>query len=189
MFLKKVIVSRVEIDEQFTAADGKKGHGYEIVQDLLLNAERHAVQERYDDSVGRLYRALELLAQIGLYHALDIKTGDVDLQKLPEFLRTDPLVRPNDGKVQLALTQSYTLLRKIPDEPLGKAYQQQAAKIKNALRIRNYSLFAHGFQPITKTDYQEFSAVVVNFIPTSIATLVPNKMQSQLMQFPQILNI
>jgi hypothetical protein len=33
------------------------GHGYEIVEDLLLNAERRAMQDRYDDAVGRLYRA------------------------------------------------------------------------------------------------------------------------------------
>jgi hypothetical protein len=49
------------------------GHGYEIVEDLLLNAERRAMQDRYDDAVGRLYRALELLVQIRLLQTYDIK--------------------------------------------------------------------------------------------------------------------
>ena len=64
MFLKRIISSRAEIDEQFSSTGNVKClcHGYEIVEDLLLNAERHANQQRYDDAVGRLYRALELLA-------------------------------------------------------------------------------------------------------------------------------
>jgi CRISPR-associated protein (TIGR02710 family) len=31
-------------------------HGWELVEDLLLNSERRAVQARYDDATGRLYR-------------------------------------------------------------------------------------------------------------------------------------
>lgn len=192
LFLKRVISSRAAIDAQFTAIDSIKCHGYEIVEDLLLNAERRAAQERYDDAVGRLYRALELLGQIRLLQTYSIKTGDVDLQKLPEFLHktyTDPALRSNDGKIQLALTKSYMLLSEVPDDPLGKIYQQQGAKIQNALQIRNYSLFAHGFKPITKGDYQAFSGAVAGFIQTSIGALVPTKLKSQPSQFPRSLDI
>ena len=35
----------------------QRGHGFELVEDLLLNAERRAVQGRYDDAIARLYRA------------------------------------------------------------------------------------------------------------------------------------
>ncbi|NHC34315.1 TIGR02710 family CRISPR-associated CARF protein [Scytonema millei] len=188
LFLKRVMHSRAAIDEKFKAPDGIKGHGYEVVQDLLLNAERRATQERYDDAVGRLYRAIELLAQIRLWQAYKVKTGDVDLQNLPESLHADLLLNCDRGKIQLALTQSYLLLSKLPDEPLGKAYQEQAAKIQDVLQIRNYSILAHGFQPITKTDYQKFSGVVVSFIQNSIAMLVPEKQQFQPVQFLQNLN-
>lgn len=44
----------------------KENGGYEQVQDLILNAERRAVQERYDDAVARLYRAVEMVAQVRL---------------------------------------------------------------------------------------------------------------------------
>jgi CRISPR-associated protein (TIGR02710 family) len=37
--------------------------GYELVQDLLLNAERRGRRGWYDDAVARLYRATELLVQ------------------------------------------------------------------------------------------------------------------------------
>ncbi|NJL64508.1 MAG: TIGR02710 family CRISPR-associated protein [Methylacidiphilales bacterium] len=80
LFLKRVIYSRGQIDADYDTGDNSiKGHGYEIVQDLILNAQRRAAQERYDDAVGRLYRALELLAQIRLWTAYGLKTGDIDI--------------------------------------------------------------------------------------------------------------
>jgi CRISPR-associated protein (TIGR02710 family) len=191
MFLKRIISSRAEIDEQFSSTENVKCHGYEIVEDLLLNAERRADQQRYDDAVGRLYRALELLAQIRLYKAHSIKTGNVEIDKLPEFLHQSyTALRANsqDGKIQLPLSRSYILLSELPDEPLGKIYQQQASKIQNGLQIRNYSLFAHGFSPIMKAEYKAFREVVVSFITSGIATLVPADSKSQAVQFPQDLN-
>ncbi len=191
MFLKRIINSRAEIDEQFSSTENVKCHGYEIVEDLLLNAERRAAQQRYDDAVGRLYRALELLAQIRLWKAYRIKTGDVEIHKLPEFLHQSYAALPVsavDGKIQLALNKSYILLSELPDEPLGKIYQQQASKIQNALKIRNYSLFAHGFSPIMKAEYQAFSEVVVSLMTSSIAALIPTGFKSQAVQFPQELN-
>lgn len=191
MFLKRIIVSRAAIDEQFSTDITVKCHGYEIVEDLLLNADRRAAQERYDDAVGRLYRALELLAQIRL-STYNIKTGDVGIQQLPESLQAkyaDLTSRSQDGKIQLALNKSYGLLSELPNEPLSPIYQQQANQIQNALQIRNYSLFAHGFKPIMKADYQAFSAVVVNFIKSSITALISPKAKfPSSIQFPQDLH-
>ena len=192
IFLKRVMGSRAAIDEKFTTTSGINDHGYEIVEDLLLNAERRASQELYDDAAGRLYRALELLAQIRLLQAYKIKTGDVDIQKLPEFLREkylDPAISSKDGKIQLPLTKSYVLLSELLDQPLGNLYQQQAAKIQNALPICNYSLLAHGFEPVTKENYQKFSGVVVSFIQTSITKLTPPKLQLPPTQLPRSLSI
>ncbi|MBD6615638.1 TIGR02710 family CRISPR-associated protein [Komarekiella sp. 'clone 1'] len=45
VFLKRVINSRGQIDKNFDSSSGTEGHGYEIVQDLLNNAERRAAQE------------------------------------------------------------------------------------------------------------------------------------------------
>lgn len=191
MFLKRIISSRAEIDKNFISTENVKCHGYEIVEDLLLNAERRVAQERYDDAVGRLYRALELLAQVRLLQAHNIKTGDVKIDKLPEFLRQSYTALANnsqDGKIKLALTKSYILLSELPNEPLGEIYKKQASKILNALEIRNNSLFAHGFSPIMRTEYRNFSEVVVNFITSSIATLIPASFKSQTVQFPQDLD-
>ncbi len=190
MFLKQIINSRAEVDEQYSSTENIRCHGYEIVEDLLLNAERRAAQERYDDAVGRLYRALELLAQIRLWKAYSIKTGDIEILKLPESLRQSYtlIINPQNSKIQLPLARSYTLLSELANEPLGEIYQQQASKIKNALEVRNYSLFAHGFSPIMRAEYKAFSEVVVGFITDSIATLVQPKFKSQSVQLPQELD-
>ncbi|HYW19413.1 MAG TPA: TIGR02710 family CRISPR-associated CARF protein [Nodularia sp. (in: cyanobacteria)] len=191
LFLKRVINSRGQIDHKFDSGDGTEGHGYEIVQDLLMNAERRAAQERYDDAVGRLYRALELLAQIRLLKTYNIKTGDVDIQQLPENLQNqyEQKRSPVKGKIQLALRSNYELLSKLPDDPIGKLYQESANKIINALEARNNSLFAHGFQPIISSDYQKVREVFVNFIQAATTSVIPPKLQLEPPQFPKKLEI
>ncbi len=190
IFLKQVISSRGQIDQKFDASNGTNGHHYEIVQDLLLNAERRATQERYDDAVGRLYRAIELLAQIRLLKSYSIKTGDVETQQLPESLREEyeQMRSPVTGKIQLALRNSYELLSKLPDDPLGKLYLESARKILNALETRNNSLFAHGFQPITSREYQTVSEIFVTFIRDGIAAVVSRNART-LPQFPTSLQV
>ncbi|NES19150.1 MAG: TIGR02710 family CRISPR-associated protein [Symploca sp. SIO3E6] len=191
IFLRRVISSRGKIDKTFDSSSGTKGHDYEIVQDLLLNAERRAMQERYDDAVGRLYRALELLAQIRLLTKHGIKTGDVDIQLLPESLQEEyeKMRLPMKGKILLGLRNSYELLSKLPDDPLGQLYKKNANRIINALEARNNSLFAHGFQPIIDGDYQKVGGVIVNFIKEGIAAVIPPKSKSQPLQFPTTLDI
>jgi CRISPR-associated protein (TIGR02710 family) len=183
--------SREVIDDKFEAPDRMKGHGYEIVEDLLLNAERRAVQERYDDAVGRLYRALELLAQIRLQQAYGIKTGDVDVQKLPTVLQQEYEQKrsPERKKVQLALRNSYVLLSQLDADPLGQLYQEHDGNLFNALQTRNNSLFAHGFQPITASDYQKFSQVIVSFIQAGITRAIPSQSKLHPVQFPRALSI
>lgn len=185
LFLKRVMSSRAGIDEAFNPVDRIPVHGYEIVEDLLLNAERRAMQQRYDDAVGRLYRALELLAQIRLWQMYEIRTEDVDLAKLPESLRDeyDSKRSPLHGKIQLALRHSYQLLAQLPHDSLGQLYQQREKAIFDTVKIRNYSLFAHGFQPITSRDYQRFQSDIIDFIQSGIATLTPNS-KFQAVQFP-----
>jgi CRISPR-associated protein (TIGR02710 family) len=186
IFLKKVINSRGQIDENFDSTSGTEGHGYEIVQDLILNAERRAEQQRYDDAVGRLYRSLELLAQIRLLKAYGIKTGDINVEKLPENLRSEYEKKrsPNRSKIQIALRSSYELLTKLPGDPIGKIYLENANRIINALEVRNNSLFAHGFKPITSTDYENVSEVFGFFIKSAISSVVINQPQIQPPQFP-----
>ncbi|MGF1523340.1 MAG: TIGR02710 family CRISPR-associated CARF protein [Leptolyngbyaceae cyanobacterium] len=184
--LKRLLHSRQTIDPGFKAPEAIAGHGYELVEDLLLNAQRRAYQQRYDDAVGRIYRSLELLAQIRLQQAYAIATGDVDVAQLPESLRATYAAErdPQNGKVQLALWKSYTLLSQFPDDPLGQHFTQASNRLRHALEVRNQSLFAHGFKPITITDYQTSGAVLKSFTETALTKLIAENKQPPLAQFP-----
>lgn len=192
MSLKRVIYSRsaIDADFQFAANEGILGHGYEIVQDLLLNAQRRAVQHRYDDAVGRLYRALELLVQVRLWKTYELKTGDLDIFKLPEALRPSYQTKHDKGKVTIALCDSYELLVKLNNDPLGQLYKQQRSYLLEALKLRNRSLFAHGFQPIDRANYQHMSDTIGGFIAAGIALAIEPKFKAiSPLQFPTSLNI
>jgi CRISPR-associated protein (TIGR02710 family) len=187
LFLKRVMTSREEfaqaVDDNFSAPEKMKAHGYEIVEDQILNAERRAILQRYDDAVARLYRALELLAQVRLWKEYKIKTGDLDIQKLPETIKAKyEIMRSSNGKIQLALVNSYELLNELPNDALGQLYQKNANAIKHTLQIRNYSILAHGLRPVSNIDYnQNLSKVIIPFIQS------PHSQQP--LQFPSSLNI
>nr|WP_279611285.1 TIGR02710 family CRISPR-associated CARF protein [Thermostichus vulcanus] len=186
LFLKRVMSSRGLIDPEFDGSQGSPGHGYEIVEDLLLNAERRASQQRFDDAVGRIYRALELLAQVRLKQKYEIETGNVDPQRLPEALRTH--YQNRQGKIEIALRKSYELLSQLGGDPLGKLFQERQSLIADALQVRNHSLFAHGFQPITQSDYQKMQGSLVAFIREGVQLLAAElnfKKSSSSPQFPQ----
>jgi CRISPR-associated protein (TIGR02710 family) len=184
--LKRVLHSRQAIDAGFQAPAAIPGHGYELVEDLLLNAQRRAHQQRYDDAVGRLYRALELLAQIRLKQAYGLDTGDLDLAILPEALRDtyEPERNPRTGKVQIGLLKSYLLLSELPDDPLGQHFHPQMNRLQDALQTRNYSLLAHGFTPITTNIYQASGGVMQTFVESALEVLIPRKKRQPLPQFP-----
>lgn len=162
IFLKKVIFNRNEIDPNFNVRAGTPGTGYELAIDLLLNAERRAHQKRYDDAVARLYRAVELLAQLHLKRGYQIDTGKLDVSKLPPNFPVPPA--DDDGTVAIGLLEAYELLKALGDPTLGKCYQRMAGPLKNALSVRNYSLMAHGFTPISEKNYQTFKQLIIELL-------------------------
>ena len=180
LFLKKVIASRAAIDSEAEKCESIKGNGYEIIIDLLLNAERRAYQKRFDDAVARLYRALEMLAQVHLRQKYDIRTSDVDLEKLPEDIQAG--YRELSQPISLDLLKSYELLTQLNDETLGRVYKEQKSKLKDTLKIRNHSIMAHGFTPVTEKTYQDFHDLIKGFFTET--TLLENDWQNY--QFPQV---
>jgi CRISPR-associated protein (TIGR02710 family) len=165
MFLEAVTWSRKKLDANFVREElpglskSPKGHGYELVEDLFLNAQRRATQHRFDDAVARLYRALELLAQARLKLQYGIDTGDVSLENLPQQLRGqyESMANPG-GKIKLPLTSAFELLANLTafyPEPLGEVYQQYKNQVKDFLSIRNKSLLAHGLTPVRAEDYKK----------------------------------
>ena len=193
-FLKRVMHSRADIQEEFVIERLKlRYHGYEVVEDLLLNAERRAKQARYDDAVGRIYRALELLMQIHFKKHHAITTAGVAPEELAALLQNAPqqhrdsMLASGKSRIQFGITRGYELLRDIPNDPLGALYKQYEGRLSKVLKIRNLSLFAHGFRPIEKEDYDQFYDIAEAFVEHAIKTLTPDKLSSPRIQFPEVL--
>lgn len=179
MFLQACIHSRRTLEEKFKdiALEGigatEKGHGYELVEDLYLNAQRRAAQSRYDDAVARLYRALELLAQARLKMQHEIDTSDVNPEKLPEPLRKK-YQGTNGSRATLALTPAFALLLDLSqfhNEPLGKLYQVHRQRLREFLKIRNSSILAHGTIPVTEADYRKALNFFESFLEGAFSCL------------------
>ncbi|NPA39643.1 MAG: TIGR02710 family CRISPR-associated protein [Thermodesulfobacteria bacterium] len=162
--------------------------GYEKVLDLIRNAERRAVQRRFDDAVARLYRALEMLAQIRLKQKYNIdpsKITEDTLINLPpkakEFL-TQEFERNKDesGVLKIALTKCFELLNALED-PAGKFYAEVKSKFLDVIKKRNLSILAHGTDPISENEYQD----VYNFVKDFIYTILFKKFSLKLEDIPQ----
>jgi len=139
-----------------------KGTGYEPVFDLVRNAERRAARGRYDDAVARLYRALEMLAQIRLkQRAPSLDSSDLKLDLLPENIRQTYANR--QGKIKLGLLEDYDLLNALED-PLGESFASERRKILATLEKRNASILAHGAQPCDENIYNEMHSETLRLL-------------------------
>jgi CRISPR-associated protein (TIGR02710 family) len=168
-------------------------HGFEWVEDLLRNAERRHAQGRFDDAVGRVYRALELAAQVWLKDRHGIDTSDVDVGRVPEAARAGLERQREDGrngqpgKIKIGLRQAWELIAAFAADPLGALYVPRSQKLLAFLRIRNDSLFAHGYRPITRADHDRHVPGVAGWLRETVAAglaAMKRKRPVELEQFP-----
>ncbi|WP_129678158.1 TIGR02710 family CRISPR-associated CARF protein [Candidatus Chloroploca sp. Khr17] len=165
-----------------------KTTGFAPVFDLLQNAERRAAasHHRFDDAVARLYRAIELLAQVQLERRHELRSGDLDVAKLPEALRPTYEMRRHEGKVRLGLQDSYALLVALND-PLGVAFTRVQGPLANALLSRNQSILAHGLTPITEREYRSLAEHVETLL--MVAAELGVRLGQRPRQFPPMRDI
>jgi CRISPR-associated protein (TIGR02710 family) len=145
-----------------------------LVTDLVANAMRRATLEfKYDDAVARLYSAVEKLAKHRLLVAYGIDNSAVDLARVPEPLHEELKTCTNpheDGKIQIPLYKSYELLAAL-DDPLGAAYTVQAEELRKVLGVRNMSLLAHGFAPVSEETYRKLRKITLEFLDLKVEEL------------------
>lgn len=130
--------------------------------DIMSNARRRAdLENKYDDAVARLYRALEANAQIMLA-SHGINSSDVKQEQVPSDIR-DEFVQKymdnTDSRIKLPLLAAYTLLDKTGD-PAAKVFFDNLPQIKLLLDSRNKSILAHGFEPVKRERYEELFKLV-----------------------------
>lgn len=136
-----------------------------ILASLINNSIGKAEEYKYDDAIARLYRALELAAQIRLT-SYGIKSSDVDVSSLSDRNVSSQFIGElektrEDGKIRIGLVKDYLLLNELDDD-LGKYYIENEKRIKNMTVKRNNSILAHGLESSSKEDFDEFLEVVID---------------------------
>ncbi len=128
--------------------EGDPKRPYAVVEELLFNAERRVVQKRFDDAIGRIYRALEATAQIRLRDEHGIDTANVSVEQIPTAFAE----RLRIGNTKIGLIEAWSLLVDLNDLA-GLWYRAHAGQILSFTRWRNTSVAAHGFTAVDEVTY------------------------------------
>lgn len=132
--------------------------GRATLLELWANAGRRAGQGRYDDAVGRLYRAIELRGQQLVKQAFGAELGKASLKDFPSAKRDAVRAKFGEptgrgGQYTLPLERLFQALEFSDDAEL----REQAShyeRLRKPLRDRNNSLLAHGVKPVTKRSFE-----------------------------------
>jgi hypothetical protein len=103
-----------------------------------------------------------------------IDTDAVALDRLPEAIQPgwrEVAARKANGNqdatLKIGLTDAYDLLADL-DHPTGQRWKDQRSTLIHALKIRNHSLFAHGFAPVDLQGWRELSSTLGGFVQIAI---------------------
>ena len=120
--------------------------------DLWLNAKRRAAQGRFDDAIARWYRLMEWTAQWQLKTKLNADTSDFPRDLLPKGANVVPA---RDGKIKIGLWQAWQVVgeQECLKGPAQDFITEYGGEFLNLLEIRNNSILAHGFRPVTASDW------------------------------------
>ena len=135
---------------------------YYVLASLISNARRRAEETKYDDAIARLYRSLELIAQIRLKNEYGINTSDVDLAILKQHGINREFEADFKGIVRISLIQGYDLLHDLGDD-LGEFYAENKNSVLANISSRNHSILAHGLNSQTEKQYKKFMDLVLRF--------------------------
>lgn len=169
--------------------------------DLLNNAYRKIDQGSYDDGVARLYRAMELIAQINLN-----RLGIIDQKKLKDhkvfhinkkqfMVETEDHLKARSKVVnwhlsdyedsksktfKITLAKNYDLLRSF-DAQIAFDYYSNIQLIRSKDK-RNNSILAHGLDPLDYDSAIDFYNKVIDF---SVKSFPDIKEYMELAKFPK----
>lgn len=132
--------------------ENPKQKGAMVLADLVANARRRIEEGKYDDATARLYRAVELVAQIRLLdHGADDISGVLRLDDVKSYLspadQKEYHQRANNkGVLTIGVKEKYTLLEKAGCTGAEAEYE----KVRELLQRRNVSILAHGLTPVDR---------------------------------------
>lgn len=152
--------------------------------DLWLNAERRAVQGRFDDAVARWYRLMEWTAQWQLRTVFDADTADFPRDLLPPDADVTP---GRDGKIKIGLWQSWRVVERRLSGPAQVFIAEHGRELRDLLDLRNGSILAHGFRPVGGEDWRRVGSWTrEHFLPVLRALAAGAGLKHEPSQLPTV---
>lgn len=165
-FLTQLEDNRIFLENKISTKNKpNKNNIYFYLPDLLNNAYRRIEEGKYDDAVARLYRIMELVAQLklntlGIVDENSIKNFKFDINKIAfkdftpdnyeailDKLNINNFDHPKPT-FTLSMYNDFNMLRYLNDD-LGLHYIKDG-KVKRELEKRNSSVLAHGLRPVNE---------------------------------------
>ena len=135
-----------------------------VAYDLLAHAKRKAERHREVEIGTRvLLRAVEAFAQSQLFKAHQIKSWDVDPERLPEAVRETArtcFLNDVDGKYRLPLNGQFRTLAGLGD-PMGETFLAQWPKMKTLIDAADHAVLGHGFEPLKSERFHQLYDMVL----------------------------
>lgn len=158
-FIEDLKVFAGEIENLETQSNISEG----FIIDIFFNAKRRFSCFRYDDSVARLYRTLEAIGQFFL-----LKDHKVDVSKKIYWEGISEPVKTEFQKVRkidffpekLDLMMDFSLLKAFENSASDHFFNTNKKGVSflflGLLELRNSSILAHGFKPISREKNEKF---------------------------------
>ncbi len=143
-----------------------------LIIDLYCNAGRRKYQQKFEDALSRIYRAIELISQNRLA-VKGINTADPNQNKIKPYLdgfkETAKKIYGTEKSFpdKIPLMDSHILLFVMKDELWSNKDLKSLKKLYEAVRLRDTSLVAHGLQSIDQKTYgkikKAMKEIILNF--------------------------
>ncbi|MDH7602478.1 MAG: TIGR02710 family CRISPR-associated CARF protein [Armatimonadota bacterium] len=161
-----------------------KSAGGLLMADLLANALRRGKEGRYDDAVARLYRVIELAAQVVLARDYNLHTSRISESFLSERgLQSKYASSSQQGYVKIGLRDAYELLADLGHE-LGTTFQRND-RLQKYLNSRNESILAHGLRAVGTEVYERLLDSAKQLCEQAVGTEYLNR-ELKNCEFPQL---
>ncbi len=167
------IKSRIEGNKDILYQEKDNIFCKERLVDLIENAKRRCEEGKFDDTVARLYRITEYIAQYKVDERELYKRNnkgvpqhdDLDIEKLPLDLKPkyEQYQDKKDKKIKLSLHQLYELLKDLKEkvgEIFIKEEDKKDSELKKLLGMRNNSILAHGFNPVGEFEFDKMLGII-----------------------------
>jgi CRISPR-associated protein (TIGR02710 family) len=142
-----------------------------LISEFWNSAERSAARSHYSESILKFYRMLEAACQSVLLHSYGIFAGDVPKQAMDKLgIKPLPTEGGHSESFKLSMKNMIRVFKKNDTSKklrLRDFLIENEIQLKKYISLRNYSIFAHGYEVIDETQWKMIKEFVEQqFLPS-----------------------